>query len=59
MLAFLLFQKISEEWIKKAKEGECASFEDNSVSIWCQAEHLFIEDTVLLKDAFDIYVFSN
>ena len=54
---FAISKKYPEEWIKKEKKGECASFEDKSVSIWCQAEHLFIEDTVLLKDAFDIYVF--
>jgi len=50
-------KKYPEEWIKKAKESECATREDEYTTIWCQAEHLFREDTVLLKESFDIYVF--
>jgi len=50
-------KKYPEEWIKKAREGECATRGSEYRAIWCQAKHLFREDTVLLKESFDIYVF--
>lgn len=54
---FAISKKYPEEWIKKAKEGECATMSSQFRIFWCQAKHLFREDTVLLKESFDIYVF--
>ena len=54
---YAISKKYPEEWIKKAREGECATRGSEYRAIWCQAKHLFREDTVLLKESFDIYVF--
>jgi len=54
---FAISKKYPEEWIKKAKEGECSVINNYYMSLRCQAKLLFSKDTIFLKNAFDIYVF--